>query len=266
MTDPIDRRFAAFVRPERERPDPDGETKARVFARVQATLAFVPPQTPEPSPPSPSPAPSAPSPLVGVVPAVHGTLLPLLLAGGAIAVFVVSAAAWRTTMHPGAPRPGESSGEPAAAVVVEPIVPVGVPGMPSAAPSPGTPVVPLPMGTSVTPAPGDVPSAPRARFRPRPSAAAPADVSDLAAERQLLDRARGGLLQGNAPVALAAIDEHARSFPHGVLSEERDALRVEALVAGGRYDEARASASRFRAAYPGSLLGPAVRDALGAIP
>jgi outer membrane protein assembly factor BamD (BamD/ComL family) len=78
----------------------------------------------------------------------------------------------------------------------------------------------------------------------------------------LLDRARSHLLHGHSAAALASIGEHARRFPRGALSEERDALRVEALVAAARYGEARASAARFHAAYPGSLLTPAVDSAL----
>jgi hypothetical protein len=51
-----------------------------------------------------------------------------------------------------------------------------------------------------------------------------------------------------------------------VLGEERDALRVEALVAAHQYEPARAAGARFHAGYPGSMLGPAVDGALGTIP
>ncbi len=94
----------------------------------------------------------------------------------------------------------------------------------------------------------------------------PASATGLATERALLDRARADLLAGEPAEALAAVGTHARRFPRGVLSEERDALRVEALASAGRRDEARAAATKFHATYPDSVLTAAVDDALDAIP
>jgi outer membrane protein assembly factor BamD (BamD/ComL family) len=88
----------------------------------------------------------------------------------------------------------------------------------------------------------------------------------LLSERAILDRARKDLLTGDPPAALEEVEKHARRYPRGTLCEERDALRVEALVAAERYDEARLAAARFRTNYPGSMLGPAVNDALQTIP
>jgi outer membrane protein assembly factor BamD (BamD/ComL family) len=88
----------------------------------------------------------------------------------------------------------------------------------------------------------------------------------MQAERVLLDRARRDLLSGEASAALEEVETHARLYRRGVLGEERDALRVEALVAMRRYEQAQTAGSRFRAAYPQSMLGPAVDGALGTIP
>jgi outer membrane protein assembly factor BamD (BamD/ComL family) len=65
---------------------------------------------------------------------------------------------------------------------------------------------------------------------------------------------------------LRALDEHERTFPRGRLVEERQALRVQALVKAGRFDDARRSARRFHDAFPGSFLAPAVDAALLEIP
>ncbi len=117
-----------------------------------------------------------------------------------------------------------------------------------------------------SPVPNDVLAAPAAQPRAGPLPGASSGAIGLGAERVLLDRARRSLLHGDPLGALAAVGEHERRFPRGVLSEERDALRVEALVAAARFDDARASAAAFHAAHPGSLLTPAVDSALTAIP
>ncbi|HJL19504.1 MAG TPA: hypothetical protein RMH99_27830 [Sandaracinaceae bacterium LLY-WYZ-13_1] len=47
---------------------------------------------------------------------------------------------------------------------------------------------------------------------------------------------------------------HARRHPSGSLSEERDALRIRALIELGRITEARDEAERFFAEHPRSLF------------
>lgn len=90
----------------------------------------------------------------------------------------------------------------------------------------------------------------------------PARVSNaedsLAEEQRLLDQARAALTDGAADRALGALSQHARRYAHGVLSMEREALRVRALVAADRRDAARATAERFVARWPSSALRSAV--------
>lgn len=62
---------------------------------------------------------------------------------------------------------------------------------------------------------------------------------DLAAELAELERARARLRTGDATGALSLLDAHAAHHPKGVLSTEATLLRVEALVAAGRMDEAK---------------------------
>jgi hypothetical protein len=99
---------------------------------------------------------------------------------------------------------------------------------------------------------------------PYPSASAP--TSTLTAEQSILDDARAELTSGDPNRALALVDDHAQRFPHPHLGEEREALAIQALVAAGRYDEARARAARFRAAAPHSLFLPAIDATLASIP
>jgi hypothetical protein len=99
-------------------------------------------------------------------------------------------------------------------------------------------------------------SAPSASSHPRSRDTA------LAAERALIERARSALARGDAPGALLAIAQHQHDFPAGQLSEEREALAVQALVAAGRTQEASQRGARFRSTFPNSLLLPLVDQAL----
>ncbi len=106
-----------------------------------------------------------------------------------------------------------------------------------------------------TPAPSTSPTSPR----PRParevadgleqghqrSAARSEDA--LAAEARLLGAVQSALDSGDGARALALLDEHDGRFPAGVLNPESGALRVQALCAAGRVEEARAAAARLRA-------------------
>jgi hypothetical protein len=80
----------------------------------------------------------------------------------------------------------------------------------------------------------------------------------MRAELLLLRPARAAVARENFAAALPPIAEHARRFKDGRLAEEREALRVKALVGLGRADEARRAAASFRAHFPHSVLLPAV--------
>jgi outer membrane protein assembly factor BamD (BamD/ComL family) len=64
--------------------------------------------------------------------------------------------------------------------------------------------------------------------------------------------------------ALALTQEHARRFPSGTLSQEREVLAIEALARLGRTSEARRRLDAFRSRFPQSphvarlatLVGP----------
>ena len=98
------------------------------------------------------------------------------------------------------------------------------------------------------------PSAPAATTTPRDA---------LAEETQLLRDANAATRTGDAGRALSLLDEHARRFPRGVLSEERDAERVLALCGAGRVGEAKLLAASFLSARPRSPLAGRVRGSCG---
>ena len=73
-------------------------------------------------------------------------------------------------------------------------------------------------------------------------------------ELHLLSGARAAVAGEDYATALFRLDEHARRFRAGRLTEEREALRIKALAGLGRTDEARHAASAFRARFPHSVL------------
>lgn len=90
---------------------------------------------------------------------------------------------------------------------------------------------------------------------------AQAGASGLAAEVALLRRAQGAIRAGDPDGALRHLAAHARRFPSGMMTEEREAARVVALCDAGRNDEARGVARRFLRERPGSPLAARVRAA-----
>ena len=63
--------------------------------------------------------------------------------------------------------------------------------------------------------------------------------------------------------ALALVDEHQRRFPSGHMAEEREALRVKALLGLNLRPEARKAAADFRARFPNSALLARIQALLG---
>ncbi len=151
--------------------------------------------------------------------------------------------------HPAAVAPPPSAVVPPAVNTVEKSTPVPVAEEPAA----------WPMSASSVVVSGSV-----AARAPTPSAKSPfteAPAGALSQETHLVADARAALRSGDASRALTLLEEHARRFPGGVLSEERDAERVAALCAAGRGNEAHTRAARFSRDYPRSALGAKVRAA-----
>jgi hypothetical protein len=93
--------------------------------------------------------------------------------------------------------------------------------------------------------------------------AAPSNSGALAAELGLLDVARSKLGAGDARGALAALDEHSRTFPRGRLGLEAEVLRIDALSRAGETATAKKRAEAFLKRHPKSVLAPRVSRYLG---
>lgn len=94
--------------------------------------------------------------------------------------------------------------------------------------------------------------------------AAPASSADLEAETLLLAAAQSAIQRGDFDAALAKLGEHEKTFPNGVLVEERIATRVVAMCGAGRTEEARVLGKTFLARYPRSPLAPRVKSSCAA--
>ncbi len=90
-------------------------------------------------------------------------------------------------------------------------------------------------------------------------------IAPTASELRLLDAARRALVGGDVAQALELLRLHQRTYPNGLLSDERDALWVESLVKAGPSAEARRLADDFRARAPDSLFLPTVQSAIDSI-
>jgi hypothetical protein len=106
--------------------------------------------------------------------------------------------------------------------------------------SPEQPRLPTPAGHRAGPvAMLSQPAPPSALGRPAEIASPPIAPSPIAAEKALLGRAMTTLRAGrDAGTALALLAQHAEIFPNGAFTSEATALRIEALLALGRRDEA----------------------------
>jgi hypothetical protein len=113
-----------------------------------------------------------------------------------------------------------------------------------------------PRSAGAMPLPARTPS-PR---RPVPSPARPTAVESLdpLAELELIEQAHGQLASAPAQ-ALTATERHARRFPTGQFAQERELIAIEALIALGHAERARARGERFLARYPRSSHGRKVR-------
>jgi hypothetical protein len=152
----------------------------------------------------------------------------LLASGAALGVY--------TRQSPSAPAPAAST---------------------TARPVPGAPAVSTFLPEPATAAPEATPSPPAPR--PTPSAAASGGARSIQNELELIRAAQKNLHRGDASAALALLAEHARRYPAGALSEEREASRVFALCKLGNVAGARAQAERFLRRSPSSPFAERVR-------
>ena len=235
-TDPADAPKAARALLRREGPVP--KMPAALRAALVTQLALPPATAP------PATAPPA---------AALGGTAGLLVAAGVGAV-VIAAIVWASRATP-RPDPPSASAAPSASA------PASAPA--SASPSAAASAAPTPASALASAS-----SAPPSAFAPRsahPTASAPSGASasadPLSEESAIVTRARAASAS-NPALTLALVDEHAKRFPRGELTQEREYLRISALRRLGRTDEARARARSYLTTFPSSPYAPAVRSLL----
>ncbi len=196
--------------------------------------------------------------------AAAGTAVVAVVKGLAALVLLAGAGALGyRAMHSPAPATEVAHAQTAVAAPPSAIVPPIVNTVEMPAPN----VVPAEIASAPVVATSAMSTASSVVRAPSPSAKsspAEAPVGTLSQETHLVADARAAMRSGDASRALTLLEEHARRFPGGVLSEEREAERVAALCAAGRGDEARMRAARFSRDYPRSALGAKVRAACAA--
>jgi hypothetical protein len=97
----------------------------------------------------------------------------------------------------------------------------------------------------------------------KPAAAARSATDAYAMELRVLQPAQQAVARPDFASALGAIAEHQRRFPSGKLAEEREALRVKALLGLGRTAEAQRAGVAFRQRFPNSALRGRIDKMLG---
>jgi len=117
---------------------------------------------------------------------------------------------------------------------------------------------------SVSSIPSCAPAASSADPEPAPRAPRPTKASPVAAARsesdiyamelRVLQPAQQAVARHDYTAALASIADHRRQFPAGRLAEEREALRVKALLGLGRSAEAQYAGMAFQERFPQSAL------------
>jgi hypothetical protein len=137
-----------------------------------------------------------------------------------------------------------------------PTATVGIPSAAAPVAAPSSLVSPPVVAGAV---PGTVPSseAPVGPGVKRAASSAPrqeAGPESYRVELELMRSAHTAYAAHDFTNALLLVGEHARRFPAGLLTEEREALRVRGLVGAGRLSEARRSAAAFATRFPRSVL------------
>ena len=222
-----------LVAHERSVPVESDAVRARLMSRARAATLEGPP------------APSPKLQRASASPVAAGTVA-LAVVGVAVAVALYL---WRGSA-PSAP----------------PVVPSAVtaPATPPPAPvAPAAAAMSAPSSTSDT---ASEPPASAGTSAPAPRVASSRPKDGGLDELQLLSRARNADAQGDYSEVLSILSEHERAFPGGRLSEEREVLRVKALVGLARSEQAKRAGARFRRRFPHSVLLHKVDEMLASLP
>lgn len=250
---PLDEELTRLLRAEANtQTGPSADLSRAMLSRLEAALPLTlptPDLTPDPQalPQAQAAGAAAKAAVIGKTAAGASLLTKLVLAGALVGSGMVAGAGMHAALAP--------SPEPRIVTkTVEVRVPVYVPAPPKSPEPQVAPVITEDAGLKkpVTPAHTEPPQDERDRL--------------LEKENALITRAQSALARREAKLAIGALEAHAARFDKGQLSEEREALWVQALAMAGESEAARARAERFKKRYPRSMLMPAVDAALRGTP
>jgi len=290
----LDADLQALLDAERAAPNPSAEVQARVWSNVETSIAAS--GTAATASTGTGGGATAPAVTAGKAAVGKWVAAAAFVAVAAVGVINQAPEPEATTESP-APAVVEAE-EPVAPARIAPVVPKATaetapsekterealaghaPTQPTVAESTGNRTAeravvaaaepPRPAAEQAAPQPAKPRPVPAERRAPAPEAPAAEpeappvaeSAADLKRELAQLRAARAALVAGSATGALSHAEKHATEFPRGQLAEERDALRIQALAALGRHDEALRRADIFRRTYPGSLMWTAVKRAV----
>jgi hypothetical protein len=189
----VDQELERLFEATRQSTQPPNDARARIAAALAAQLAL------------------GAADKVAPAPRALGAKLWLLSALGFVVALGIGAALWRSTAPTKPVAALAASALPLASPSAVSVLPSAVSAVPSAAPLPLARVA--------------VEGSPSARARAAPLRA-PAVVVEPPAEPEIIGRMQLALRSGDAPAALVVASEHARYFPNGALTEERESGRA----------------------------------------
>jgi len=171
-----------------------------------------------------------------LLPTLQPAAAGVALSAWAVAAVAAGVVATVAVTHRAEPPPVERASAPAPApVVAEPPPTVSAAALPAPTPSDA------PVATPAARMPAPV-------ARPRPSRVEPR--STLREENALLERAREHLRQGDPAAAMRVVAEHGTDYPDSALADVRTVVRIEALCALGKDEQARGEARVFLESRP----------------
>lgn len=215
---------------ERELEAPKADTRERLLERLAPLLLLPPGGMPGPADPTGSATAGATKTIAHA--GWRAKLLVPVLSAALGGVGGAATHAYVTRSSPNAPAPSLKLEAP----------PAQAPTPTAASAAPEQAIAP-----EVTP--------PAASFGPTPATSPPppSSAGTLRGERLLLESATAALMRGDPTTALGTLQKHARQYPHGALSEEREVLWVKALRAQGNDAAAEKRAKDFKRQFPSSL-------------
>jgi hypothetical protein len=185
-----------------------------------------------------------------------GIVVVFLVGGGAVAGYTVAG-------HWGQHQPVSSAGPQNSTQLKAATLRAAGPSGSTLEP-PAAPAAPVDVSTPMAAGSGALKSRPSTSIADGASARrgqipSPVQSSHLAEESRVILQARGALRASQPGEALRLLESAGRLFPAGALTQEREALAVEALVKTGQSSAARDRAAAFLRAYPNSPHASDVR-------